>query len=281
MKGIVLIFISLSMILLGSQRTCLILCRQSSNTYKTAILEQQTKERQLTDRKKPELADKAFEINSRLTNPERKLKFYKIIQNILKKAKDKNLEIKSIKLGSKLQSIFKNKDLKSELNKYLNDKNFDYKISKLEAQIKATKTAKSISKSRRLSISRRLDGPLGMVKAPSGLPSKSGGSKGGSGGKMNFQFLPGIAGVPFPPMMMNGPHYHPPVSVTVNSIPNPNPRSTLNPFEIEQSNLSQQVEELKGIKTTLKTLNLKLNAVDEDVETKLNEKYQRVLEIGN
>ena len=279
MKGIVPILISLSLILLGSQRMCLILCRTSSNTYKTAFLGPPTKERQLTDRKKPELADKAFEIKSKLTNQERKLKFYKIIQNILKKAKDKNLEIKSIKLGSKLQSIFKNKDLKSELNRFLNDKNFDYKISKLEAQLKATKTAQSISKSRRLSISRRLDPKLitGGLKPP----GASDDSKGGSGGKMNFQFLPGIAGVPFPPMMMNGPHYHPPVSVTVNSIPNPNPRSTLNPFEIEQSNLSQQVEELKGIKTTLKTLNIKLNAVDEDVETKLNEKYQRVLEIGN
>ena len=98
---------------------------------------------------------------------------------------------------------------------------------------------------------------------------------------MNFQFLPGIAGVPFPPMMMNGPHYHPPVSVTVNSIPNPNPRSTLNPFEIEQSNLTKQVDELKKIKQNLKQLTSSLGQIDEDVETKLNEKYQRVLEIGN
>ena len=51
---------------------------------------------------------------------------------------------------------------------------------------------------------------------------------------MKFNFLPGFAGMPFPPFMMNGPHFHPPIDVTVNSIPNPNPKADLNPFEIEK-----------------------------------------------
>ena len=54
---------------------------------------------------------------------------------------------------------------------------------------------------------------------------------------MKFNFLPGFAGMPFPPFMMNGPHFHPPIDVTVNSIPNPNPKADLNPFEIENANL--------------------------------------------
>lgn len=59
-----------------------------------------------------------------------------------------------------------------------------------------------------------------------------------SGNNMKFNFLPGFAGMPFPPFMMNGPHFHPPINVTVNSIPNSNPSADLNPFEIERSNLS-------------------------------------------
>lgn len=51
---------------------------------------------------------------------------------------------------------------------------------------------------------------------------------------MKFNFMPGFAGMPFPPFMMNGPHFHPPIDVTVNSIPNPNPKADLNPFEIEK-----------------------------------------------
>lgn len=54
---------------------------------------------------------------------------------------------------------------------------------------------------------------------------------------MGFNFMPGFAGMPFPPFMMKGPHFHPPVDVTVNSIPNPNPKADLNPFEIEKENL--------------------------------------------
>lgn len=71
---------------------------------------------------------------------------------------------------------------------------------------------------------------------------------------MKFNFLPGFAGMPFPPFMMNGPHYHPPINVTVNSIPNPNAKADLNPFEIERTNLNQQIGELGDIKSKLMSL---------------------------
>jgi len=69
------------------------------------------------------------------------------------------------------------------------------------------------------------------------LPSLGAKKEEGGGNNMKFNFLPGFAGMPFPPFMMNGPHFHPPIDVTVNSIPNPNPKADLNPFEIEKANL--------------------------------------------
>ena len=66
--------------------------------------------------------------------------------------------------------------------------------------------------------------------------------------------MPGFAGMPFPPFMMKGPHFHPPVDVTVNSIPNPNPKADLNPFEIEKENLKSQINQLADVKSKLLSL---------------------------
>ena len=80
--------------------------------------------------------------------------------------------------------------------------------------------------------------PMSAVSSAAGAAggAKTGaeGEEGGGGNNMKFNFLPGFAGMPFPPFMMNGPHFHPPIDVTVNSIPNPNPKADLNPFEIEK-----------------------------------------------
>ena len=105
---------------------------------------------------------------------------------------------------------------------------------------------------------------------------------GALGGKkgMDFKFLPGIAGIPYPPMMMNGPHFHPPVSVTVNSIPNPNPRSSLNPFEIEQANLKNVNKELSGIAKGVGSLNRDVEMINEQIGSALDDKYNRILQIG-
>lgn len=248
-------------------------------------------DRNLRDAQEKAIKEKRVKIDTHLSKMERKLKFLQIVQGIVQKAKKENLDIKSIKLGSDVMKIFKEKDLKQELGKYVNDPSLDKKVAKLEKEVQNLhrNTVQAKYPSRRLGLR-----PGFRVPPPRKLPKKGmmkglggkamGGAKGGAAGganNMNFQFLPGIAGVPFPPMMMNGPHYHPPISVTVNSIPNPNPRSSLNPFEIEQSNLTKQVQELGKIKGDLSRLNDSLKLIDEDVETNLNDKYQRVLEIGN
>ena len=87
---------------------------------------------------------------------------------------------------------------------------------------------------------RKLFGASSLMSAAKGAAGAAGGAGGdaakdaGGGNNMKFNFLPGFAGMPFPPFMMNGPHFHPPIDVTVNSIPNPNPKADLNPFEIEK-----------------------------------------------
>lgn len=40
-----------------------------------------------------------------------------------------------------------------------------------------------------------------------------------------FNFAPGFAGMPFPPFLLNGPHYHAPFNLNVNTLPFPNPRA--------------------------------------------------------
>ena len=74
----------------------------------------------------------------------------------------------------------------------------------------------------------------GAAGSAAGGAAAGAGADAGGGNNMKFNFLPGFAGMPFPPFMMNGPHFHPPIDVTVNSIPNPNPKADLNPFEIEK-----------------------------------------------
>ena len=39
---------------------------------------------------------------------------------------------------------------------------------------------------------------------------------------MDFKYSPGFAGMPFPPFMMNGPHFHPPYNITLNALPTQN-----------------------------------------------------------
>lgn len=233
--------------------------------------------RKLIDKKPVVLSPEHVKIDSQLSAEDKKLQFMKIIGHILDVAKSKNLDIKSIKLGSDVQRVFDNPNIKDDLNRYVNDPNFHEKLKKLQKKVERAK------KSRKLSLKRKprkmpLRGMGGAAKLAGG--AMGGAGKAGPGGSMNFQFLPGIAGVPFPPFMMNGPHKHPPVSVTVNSIPNPNPRSTLNPFEIEQSNLSKQVVGLRQIRDNLKRLIDGLSSIDDDVENTLNQNYQRVLGIG-
>ena len=233
------------------------------------------KSRKLADKLADVPSIQTVSVKSSLDKQSKKLKFLKTIQGILSQAKERKLAIKSIQLGSDLKRVFDNQNLETELGKYVNDPHFDQKIAKLEQTVKRKQGLKK-AKARQLQLRRNLGRKSRKMNEDFG--GKSGGA-GKGGNKMNFSFMPGFAGMPFPPLMMRGPNFHPPMNFTVNSIPNPNPRSALNPFEIEQSNLSKQVDSLKGIFGMLKSLTTDLKVIDEDVENKLDEKLQRVLEI--
>jgi len=219
-------------------------------------------ERKLSD--ESELSPQKYKIEHKLSKLERKLKFMKVVQGILKNAKKKNLEIQSIKLGANVKKIFHNKNVAKDLNKYINDKKFDHKLRQLDRKVRKLKLKQTEGKANKKT--------EGSDQPPERRANKD---------MMKFNFLPGFAGMPFPPFMMNGPHFHPPVAVTVNSIPNPNPRSVLNPFEIEQSNLKKQIEELGNVKDSLSLLESKMNRVDNNIQLSLDDKYNRILQLNN
>lgn len=43
--------------------------------------------------------------------------------------------------------------------------------------------------------------------------------------RSKFNFSPNFAGMPFPPFLLNGPHFHPPIKVVINTLPHPNTRA--------------------------------------------------------
>lgn len=60
----------------------------------------------------------------------------------------------------------------------------------------------------------------------------------------NFNFAPGFAGMPFPPFLLNGPHYHAPMNVNVNVPPKANIRGD-SPYQVAIQN-EQNRRELKS-----------------------------------
>ena len=112
------------------------------------------------------------------------------------------------------------------------------------------------------------------------LPSLGAKKEEGGGNNMKFNFLPGFAGMPFPPFMMNGPHFHPPIDVTVNSIPNPNPKADLNPFEIEKANLQTQINNLDDVKSKLMVIDSRMAQLNQNIIDGLDDKYTKLVQIS-
>ena len=112
------------------------------------------------------------------------------------------------------------------------------------------------------------------------LGGGGGGAAGGSGnGKddMAFNFQPGFNGMPFPPFMMNGPHFHPPLNITVNALPNPNPRAQMHPSVIQEKNSTEDQEILEPILEKLHEIQGKLGDLSRDANVNLQDKYSILL----
>jgi hypothetical protein len=167
----------------------------------------------------------------------KKLKFMRIIATILKTAKARHLKVKNIKLGSHLKKVFENDRLTQNLAEFINDPNF---LKKYKAEKRKYKRFLEARKQRLVAVAKEM-------QRKQTRKAMTGGSK----SQQNFNFEPGFAGMPFPPFMMNGPHFHPPMNITINALPNPNPRTENDPVSLEYEDLNKQKNDLKTIRDAL------------------------------
>ena len=261
-----------------------------------------------------DIKSKKYSISDKLTKPERKLNFLKIVKDILKKAKKKGRTISKVVVGSNLKNVFKNKNLTQDMGKFLNDRRLSQKIKNLQKSIRKEKRKKK-KLARRLKDKQKIKklndelkkmkndlrlskrqkkrrlmgdslGAAGGAGAGAGATGGVGGAgaeagAGGEGATMKFQYMPGFGG-PFggmPPMMMGSVNMHPPVNVTVNRIPDPNPNAKLNPLEIQKANLESQNIELKDVQSKLGVLDNMLDGIDQDMSLNLDDKNTKIMQL--
>lgn len=240
-----------------------------------------------------QLNGKGTSAKLRLLNREKGL--VKMVINIRKQIKKKHVRITNVLVGSKMKTLENGKKLFNKVNRYLNSSKLSRQMKRLNTNIHREKRRikkhdrklkKKEAREKKKQANRR---KLGL-SAPSSSSSSAGGSSasgssagGAAGGDnlMKFNFLPGFAGMPFPPFMMNGPHFHPPLNVTVNSLPNPNPRAELDPKEIEEENVKTQLKALHPIDDKLNHVMREIDSISKESEVNLEDKYQRVLQLNN
>lgn len=202
------------------------------------------------------IPDQKFLINRKAEF--KKLKFMKIIASILKKAKERKLQIKSIKLGKNIRSIFENKDISTVLNEYINDPNF---LKKYNQEMRANNQRK-----RKLVQVNRTKQVFKMNALRKQRQLK----------KMSFEMSGDMTQMPFPPMVMNGPHYHPPMNITINQLPNMNPRSENSPLELQRTEYQGEVKALGIILENLRTAKEEYVKMKTQVTGKLGEGFNSV-----
>jgi hypothetical protein len=216
----------------------------------------------------------------------------KMVRDIKKNASKNKLRIKRVLLGDEVKQKFNDKNLTMHFSKLLNMPNLNKHMKSVNRRLKKLRR-----KMKKNQIKKQKDLKKAQNIAPSPTPSpeqvnrnlagapKAGASTGGKGGEgdnlMKFNFLPGFAGMPFPPFMMNGPHFHPPLNVTVNSLPNPNPRAELDPKEIEEENVKSQLKSLQPINDKLDHVLREIDSISKESTINLEDKYQRVLQLNN
>ena len=197
-----------------------------------------------------------------------------LAKSIRKEAKKHNLKIKRVFLGNKVQRKMKNNHLAEDLSTLLSAKSIKSRMRKLKQNIKKASHKKLPKLKKNISLSSSAE-ELNRQLASS-MPSSSSSKKKGDD-EMAFNFMPGFAGMPFPPFMMNGPHYHPPLNVTVNALPNPNFRAQEHPSALEENNLQEDQKELVPILDMLNSIKQQLHETASDTNIDLQGKYQQVL----
>jgi hypothetical protein len=205
-----------------------------------------------------------------------------LAKSIRKEAKENKLKIKRVYFGDNVSKSLKEKRLGSKLSNLLSSKSIKSRMRKLRKKIKkaAQNTIKRMNKTKTQTPKTKDNAELQLARKLA--TSLSGSSSGGSSSKkgddeMAFNFLPGYAGMPFPPFMMNGPHYHPPLNVTVNALPHPNVRAMEHPSALKEENLLEDQEIVGDIISKLSEVDSLLSSATSDTNVDLQGKYEQVL----
>lgn len=228
------------------------------------------REKRLWGRK---LAERSTSEDKGLAKARLRLKLMKVAKSIRKNAKKERMNVKRLKVGKNVRKLFQNENVAKDLARFLADPKLDSRIHKAEEKIEALSPKPDPAskpkkrKARKLGVRHIESNPVipNEVLPPRAMPQ--------------MQYMPGVAGAPFPSYFMNGPHHHPPMKITVNSLPNPNPRAALNPFEVQHIGLQKQVRELTGISAQLDKLGSELRMMDNEMEASLDDNYNRVLQL--
>ena len=220
----------------------------------------------------------------------------KLALRIQNNAHQNKLKIKRVLLGSHARTNMNDRSLASDLSNMISSNHLRKRLRNLKRKIKKQrkkekkKTFKPIDPQTLLKMQ---NGTLGNPQNPPnynrsyntssrqltvGAPSSSSSSGAAKGGDdMKFNFQPGYAGMPFPPFMMNGPHFHPPLNITVNSLPNPNPRAQMHPSVIEETNLKEDQDMLQPILEKLGDIKTNLEDLSRNANVNLQDKYSILL----
>lgn len=226
-------------------------------------------------------------LGRRIRKLENEVVLSQMVGGIKANAQKKHLKIKRVLLGEKVKRKFGDKHLAVHLSKLLGMGNIKGHIKAMKRKLRLQKKRLARRARKKKAAYQKLVTPAQPEEAKrklAGMPSSGGSSKGGGKGEdnlMKFNFLPGFAGMPFPPFMMNGPHFHPPLNVTVNSLPNPNPRAELDPKEIEEENVKTQLKALNPINERLEHVLREVDSISKETEVNLEDKFQRVVQLNS
>ncbi len=167
---------------------------------------------------------------------EKILKTMKIAIGIQNQAKEKKLSIQRIKVGKSILKQLGQNTL-GNLSIFINDKNLRKRYDKLNRKLNSIKRKKERKRKLLLKKQKNI-----LNKAFRKLNSSVPGT---TPEEPSFKFAPGFAGMPFPPFLMNGPHFHPPMHVNINTLPFPNPRAST-PYKVAQTNV-REMSKIKSI----------------------------------
>lgn len=235
------------------------------------ILLMSTHGRILSSSSKTKILKQDLEISSKKTTSfvDKELELAHLVKSIRSKAAKEHLKVTQIGLGKNVKKIF-GQEVGNSIQRLLSTKNIDKEIQKLqtekEKQTKAseiqknakttpevspkaneksppsksnsnkTKNAKHQQKNRKLPISNIYPDQMGGFLLPPRRMSNL----------VNLNVENPISSSALPPFFINGPHYHPPMQITVNNIKNLDNRQLIDPYEIQEKNAMSQLTSLQA-----------------------------------